>query len=177
MASVSLALLRAIAAVRGQLAVLDEGIAEQLARHPDGAVFTSLPRSGSVRAATLLAEIGDCRERFPTPGSLACLAGATPSTRQSGQRRVVTFRFACDKKLRAAVIDFADGTNGCDANDDLDRPADASSAVAQPLSCSAPRLRWPTTAVRARTSPFGSRGLVSERKRPTSSHDTASTGN
>jgi transposase len=60
------------------------------------------------RAAALLAEIGDCRERFPTAESLACLAGATPSTRQSGQHRAVTFRYACDKKLRDALIDFAD---------------------------------------------------------------------
>ena len=108
MAAVTLALVRAIAAVREQVAVLEARIAEQLAVHPDGAIFTSLPRSGSVRAAALLAEIGDCRERFPTPESLACLAGATPSTRQSGQHRAVTFRFACDKKLRDALIDFAE---------------------------------------------------------------------
>ena len=108
MAAVTLALVRTIAAVREQVAVLERRIAEQLALHPDGAIFTSLPRSGSVRAATLLAEIGDCRERFPTPESLACLAGASPSTRQSGQHRAVTFRFACDKKLRDALIDFAE---------------------------------------------------------------------
>ncbi len=61
-----------------------------------------------MRAAALLAEIGDVRERFPTPESLACLAGAAPSTRQSGQHLAVTFRFACDKKLRDALIDFAE---------------------------------------------------------------------
>lgn len=108
MAAVTLALVRAIAAVRGQVVALEARIAEQLAIHPDGPIFRSLPRSGSVRAATLLAEIGDCRERFPTPASLACLAGASPSTRQSGQHRAVTFRFACDKKLREALIDFAE---------------------------------------------------------------------
>ena len=88
-------------------AELHERLAEQLALHPDGAIFTSLPRSGCVRAAALLAEMGDCRERFPTPESFAGLAGATPSTRQSGQHRAVTFRYACDKKLRDALIDFA----------------------------------------------------------------------
>jgi transposase len=31
----------------------------------------------------------------------------TPSTRQSGQHRAVSFRYTCDKKLRAALIDFA----------------------------------------------------------------------
>jgi transposase len=108
MSAVTLALVRTIAAVRDQIGALERRIAEQLALHPDGAIFTSLPRSGCVRAATLLAEIGDCRERFPTPASLACLAGATPSTRQSGQHRAVTFRYACDKKLREALIDFAE---------------------------------------------------------------------
>jgi transposase len=107
MAAVTLAYVRAIAAVRDQVASLDARIVEQLLAHPDGHVFTSLPRSGRVRAAALLAEIGDCRERFPTPESLAALAGATPSTRQSGQHRAVTFRYQCDKKLRDAIIDFA----------------------------------------------------------------------
>lgn len=107
MAAVTMAYIRAIAVVRDQVAALDARIVEQLLAHPDGHVFTSLPRSGRVRAAALLAEIGDCRARFPTPESLACLAGATPSTRQSGQHRAVTFRYQCDKKLRDAVIDFA----------------------------------------------------------------------
>ena len=106
-AAVTLAFVRLLISVREQLTELDARIAEQLALHPDGAIFTSFPRAGQVRAATLLAEIGDVRERFPTPESLACLAGAAPSTRQSGQHRAVTFRFACDKKLRDAVIDFA----------------------------------------------------------------------
>jgi len=119
LAAVTLGYVRAIGAVREQIGLLEERIAEQLADHPDGAIFTSLPRSGTVRAATLLAEIGDCRERFPTPEALACLAGAAPSTRQSGQHHTVTFRYACDKKLRDAVIDFAAGSrfgNDCAAD-------------------------------------------------------------
>jgi transposase len=107
LAAVTLGYVRVIAALREQITVLEERIAEQLAGHRDGVIFSSLPRSGSVRAATLLAEIGDCRERFPTPEALACLAGAAPSTRQSGQHHAVTFRSACDKKLRDALIDFA----------------------------------------------------------------------
>jgi transposase len=107
LAAVTLGYVGAITALRERMADLETCIAAQLAAHPDGATFTSLPRSGSVRAATLLAEIGDCRERFPMPEALACLAGAAPSTRQSGQHRAVTFRYACDKKLRDALMDFA----------------------------------------------------------------------
>jgi transposase len=90
-----------------QIKALSAQIAIQLAAHADSHIFTSLPRSGTVRAARLLAETGDCRARFPTPESLACLAGAAPSTRQSGRMRTVTFRWSCDKQLRDAVTDFA----------------------------------------------------------------------
>jgi transposase len=106
-ARVTLALVAALGALREQIRVLEEAIAVQLAEHPDAAIFTSLPRSGTVRAARLLAEIGDARGRYPTPESLTCLAGAAPSTRQSGKHKAVSFRWAVDKQLRGAVIDFA----------------------------------------------------------------------
>ena len=101
------ALLAVLVALVDQIKALSNQIAEQLALHADARIFTSLPRSGTVRAARLLAEIGDCRGRFPTPESLACLAGVAPSTRQSGKVRAVAFRWACDKQLRDAVTDFA----------------------------------------------------------------------
>ena len=106
-AEITLALVAALTALRAQIKALEDQIADQLAAHPDAAIFTSLPRSGTVRAARLLAEIGDARGRFPTPEALACLAGAAPSTRQSGKVKVVAFRWAVDKQLRGAVIDFA----------------------------------------------------------------------
>jgi transposase len=101
------ALLAVLLTLTEQIKTLSEQISEQLALHADAHIFTSLPRSGRVRAARLLAEIGDCRARFPTPEALACLAGVAPSTRQSGKMRAVGFRWACDKQLRDAVCDFA----------------------------------------------------------------------
>jgi transposase len=106
-AHVTLALLAAIRTIIEQIAALEAQIREQLALHPDAAIFTSLPRAGCLRAARLLAEIGDDRARFPTPESLACLAGAAPSTRQSGKHKAVTYRWSADKQLRDAVCDFA----------------------------------------------------------------------
>jgi transposase len=106
-AAVTEAFLAVLTALRAQIAALEGRIAEQLELHPDGALFQSLPRSGTLRAAALLAEIGDCRERFPSPEALACLAGAAPSTRSSGKHRAVGFRWAADKKLRDALVDFA----------------------------------------------------------------------
>ena len=101
------ALVATLSTLGEQIGLLAIQIGEHLADHADGHIFTSLPRSGTVRAARLLAEIGDCRGKFPTPDALACLAGVTPSTRQSGKMRSVSFRWACDKQLRDAVCDFA----------------------------------------------------------------------
>jgi transposase len=106
-AHVTRALLAVLVTLVEQIKTLSTQISEQLALHADQHVFTNLPRSGRIRAARLLAEIGDCRARFPTPEALACLAGAAPSTRQSGEIRAVGFRWACDKQLRDAVTDFA----------------------------------------------------------------------
>jgi transposase len=106
-AHITRALLATLDTLVEQIKALTEQITEQLDTHADAHIFTSLPRSGTVRAARLLAEIGDCRARFPTPESLACLAGVAPSTRQSGKMRAVGFRWACDKQLRDAVTDFA----------------------------------------------------------------------
>jgi transposase len=106
-AHITLALHAVLTTLTEQIKTLSGQIGEQLALHSDAHIFTSLPRSGTVRAARLLAEIGDCRARFPTPEALACLAGAAPSTRQSGKIRAVSFRWSCDKQLRDAVTDFA----------------------------------------------------------------------
>jgi transposase len=109
-AHITHALVAVLSSLLDQIKHVSTQIDQQLTAHTDQHIFTSLPRSGRVRAARLLAEIGDCRARFPTPDSLACLAGAAPSTRQSGKLRTVGFRWACDKQLRDAVTDFAADT-------------------------------------------------------------------
>jgi transposase len=101
------ALVATLTTLNEQITVLSKQIGEQLAAHADAHIFTSLPPAGTVCAARLLAEIGDCRARFPTPEALACLAGAAPSTRQSGKMCSVGFRWGYDKQLRDAVCDFA----------------------------------------------------------------------
>ena len=106
-AGTTTALVAVLRTLGAQIQILAASIGEQLDTHPDAAIFTSLPRSGSVRAARLLAEIGDARGRFPTRDSLTCLAGVAPSTRQSGKVKSVTFRWGADKQLRDALCDFA----------------------------------------------------------------------
>lgn len=106
-AHVTRAMLSVLNELVEQIATLEAQIAEQLALHADAHIFQSLPRGGTVRAARLLAEIGDVRGRFPDAASLACLAGVAPSTRQSGKHKAVTYRWAVNKELRDAVCDFA----------------------------------------------------------------------
>ncbi len=106
-AEVTRAFVAALTAIVTQIKALDKRIAVQLAEHADAHIFASLPRAQTLRAARLIAEIGDCRGRFPTPEALASLAGVTPSTRQSGKVRTTSFRWSADKQLRDAVCDFA----------------------------------------------------------------------
>src|ERR1019366_10774577 len=80
------------------------------AGRPVAQISTALPRSGSLRAARLLAEIGDSRSRFPDPQSLAVLAGVGAITRQSGTHISHGFRWAVSRQLRDAVCDFSDGS-------------------------------------------------------------------
>jgi hypothetical protein len=58
---VTRALLAALRALVEQIDALTDQITEQLRAHADAHIFTSLPRAGTVRAARLLAEIGDAR--------------------------------------------------------------------------------------------------------------------
>ena len=81
-----------------------------VAESPDGQLIMSLPRAGRVCAAQILAELGDVRERFPSDTRLAAEAGVAPLTYQSGKSRSVTFRWACNHRLRRAITCFADNS-------------------------------------------------------------------
>jgi hypothetical protein len=72
-------------------------IAGALRAHPDSQVFLPLFRDpkSTITAARLVAEIGDDRSRY---------------ARESGKRKVASFRWACEKRLREAVACLADLT-------------------------------------------------------------------
>jgi transposase len=97
----------AAADAAARIRALEADIAAQLAAHPDQHIFTSLPRAGTVRAARLLAEIGDCRSRYPDPQALAGAAGVSPVTRRSGTWISHHFRWDVNAHLRDAICDFA----------------------------------------------------------------------
>src|ERR1700748_447033 len=99
-----------VTALNASVKNLDRSIAAHLGAHPDGPIFTSLPRSGQVNAAQVLAEWGDCRQAYAGPDSVAALAGVTPVTKESGKHRSVSFRWACNKRFRKAMTTFADNS-------------------------------------------------------------------
>jgi transposase len=89
---------------------LDRSVIAHLGEHPDAEIFTSLPRSGRINAAQVLAEWGDAREAYDGPDAIAALAGQTPVTRESGKHRAVHFRWACNTRFRQALDTFADNS-------------------------------------------------------------------
>ena len=105
-----LAAVAVLTALNASVRKLDRSVAAHLGEHPDGAIFTSLPRSGQVNAAQVLAEWGDARQAYEHPDAVAALAGCTPVTRASGKHRGVQFRWACNKRFRVAITTFADNS-------------------------------------------------------------------
>jgi transposase len=107
-----LALVAALKPLVEQIRLLTSEIAHAVRAHPDGPVFLSLFRDPKsvVTAATLLAEIGDCRARYPTAEHLAADAGMSPVAVESGRKKVATFRRGCDHRLRDATATLADAT-------------------------------------------------------------------
>lgn len=93
-----------------QIKDLDGSIAALLHQHPDGEILQSFPRTGTVNAAQILAELGDQRARFLSPDHLAAEAGVAPVTYASGKHRGVACRFACNKRLRRALTTWADNS-------------------------------------------------------------------
>jgi transposase len=107
---VVLASVRVLRGLNQAIADLDRAVITRLGEHPDAAVFTSLPRSGQINAAQMLAEWGDCREAYESPDSVAALAGVSPVTKKSGKYHSVEFRWACNKRFRNAITTFADNS-------------------------------------------------------------------
>ena len=89
---------------------LSRAVVAHLGEHPDSEIFTSLPRSGQINAAQVLAEWGDCRQAYDGPDAIAALAGVSPVTTASGKHQAVHFRWACNKRLRRALTTFADNS-------------------------------------------------------------------
>lgn len=98
-----------------QIRLLTSRIEHHVAALDDGRILMSFPRAGRVCAAQILAELGSVRERFDSDEHLAAEAGVAPVTYQSGKSKTVTFRWACNHRLRAALTCLADNSRHASA--------------------------------------------------------------
>ncbi len=105
-----LAMVKVLEGLNAAIKDLDRSVVAHLGEHPDGEIFTSLPRSGRINAAQMLAEWGDCRAAYDNPEAVAALAGQTPVTKKSGKHKSISFRWACNKRFRNALDTFADNS-------------------------------------------------------------------
>jgi transposase len=98
--------------LNAQIKQLEAQIRVQVRSHPDGPIFLSLFKSPNsvITAAELLAEIGDCRERYPDRDALAADAGQAAVAIESGKWKTASFRRACNKRLRVAFCRLADSS-------------------------------------------------------------------
>jgi transposase len=107
-----LALVAALRPIVEQIRLLTSEIGHAVHAHPDGKIFLSFFKNPDsvICAATLLAEIGDDRARYPTAEHLAADAGMSPVAVESGRKKVACFRHGCDHRLRDATSTLADAT-------------------------------------------------------------------
>jgi transposase len=105
-----LAFVAALEPIVTPIAELTSEIRAGLHDHPDGEIFRSLFRDPktAVCPASLLAEIGDCRSRYPTKDAPAGDGGQSPVAVESGKSKRARFRWACDHRLRDAICTLAD---------------------------------------------------------------------
>jgi transposase len=109
---VVLALVSALEPIVARISELNIEIRHALQAHPAGATFRSLfiASDSWLCAATMLAEIGDCRDRYPSYRALAADAGQCPVAVESGKSKHAQFRWACDHRLRQAFCTLADSS-------------------------------------------------------------------
>jgi transposase len=94
----------------GRIRRLTSAVEHAVEQLPAGRLVMSFPRTGKVNAAQIVAELGDDPKRFPTERQLAAEAGVAPVTHASGKSRGVTFRWACNKRLRCAITTWANNS-------------------------------------------------------------------
>lgn len=99
----TLALVKLLQALDGQLEAYRQEIQRLFNQHPDHDLFGSLPGAGGKLAPRLLSEMGSDRTLFTDAQALQCYVGTAPVSFQSGQIRQAYVRFMCNKSFRHAV--------------------------------------------------------------------------
>jgi len=98
--------------LRGNIAELDQRIAQLVASHPDAALFDSLPGAGAALIPRLIVAFGTRRERYDNAYQVQCYSGIAPVKEASGKTQRVHFRWACPKFLRQTFHEFSSHSIG-----------------------------------------------------------------
>ncbi len=96
-----------IVAMNATIDELEAGLAEHFEQHSDAKIIRSLPGLGMILGARVLGEFGDDPNRYADSKSRRNYAGTSPVTRSSGTKKVVLARRGRNRRLAAALDQWA----------------------------------------------------------------------
>ena len=96
-----------IATINTQITELATAMENSFRKHPDADIYLSIPGIGDVLGARALGEFGDDPNRYADAKSRRNYAGTSPITRQSGKTKAVMARYIRNRRLYAAIDQWA----------------------------------------------------------------------
>ena len=96
-----------IVAMNATIDELEAGLAEHFEQHSDAKIIRSIPGLGMILGARVLGEFGDDPNRYADSKSRRNYAGTSPVTRSSGTKKVVLARRGRNRRLAAALDQWA----------------------------------------------------------------------
>ena len=92
-----------IAALNGEIAVMEQQVTACFRRHPDAAIYLSQSGTGEILGARQLGEFGDDPHRYASAKARKNYAATSPLTRQSGKTKTVMARYIRNDRLADAL--------------------------------------------------------------------------
>ena len=102
-----MAIVAIIATINTQITELATAMENSFRKHPDADIYLSIPGIGDVLGARALGEFGDDPNRYADAKSRRNYAGTSPITRQSGKTKAVMARYIRNRRLYAAIDQWA----------------------------------------------------------------------
>jgi transposase len=98
---------RIITELNVQVIELEAALETHLEKHPDAAIYRSVPGLGVILSTRVLAEFGDDPKRYDDAKSRRNYAGTSPLTIASGRKHLVTARHIRNRRLYDAIDAWA----------------------------------------------------------------------
>jgi transposase len=98
------ALVAVVTVLNDQIAILEEQVEAQFAKHPAAKIVLSQPGLGPILGARVLGEFGDDTTRYVTAQARKNYAGTSPITRASGKKKIALARFVHNDRLLDALL-------------------------------------------------------------------------